>query len=125
MADITRWNGTAGYPILKLNEAATVTASSQSTTAFNIELTGGDYKTVIMMKAGANAANVDFNVGNGIQGAGSKLTVAVGANATKVIVLDSGYFKNVKDDSSAGIVKGSVNVKCSAACDFTVFELPQ
>ena len=121
MADISRWNGTSGYPILKLNEAKEVTAAAQTTAAFKIELTGGDYKTAILIaNAGSSSANAVFSIGNGIQGAGSPLTVAVGAGKTVAIVLDSGYFKNV-----SGTAKDCVTVTCSAALSFTVFELPQ
>ena len=65
MADIARWNGTSGYPILKLNEAKEVTATSNSA-AFKVELTGGDYKTLILINnAGSASANAVFSVGNG------------------------------------------------------------
>ena len=84
MADISR-GATASstvYPILKLNEAKAVTPISKSA-AFTLELTGGDYKTVILMaNAGSASANVVFSVGNGIQGAGANLTVAVAASAS-------------------------------------------
>lgn len=120
--DVTR-GATASstqYPILKLNEAKEVTAISKSA-AFTLELTGGDYKTVILMANAGNAsANVVFSVGNGIQGVGSNLTVAVGASKTKAIVLDSGYFKNV-----SGTAKDAVTITPSAAISFTVVELPQ
>lgn len=122
MADISR-GATASstvYPILKLNEAKEVTAISKSA-AFTLELTGGDYKTAILMNNAGNAsANVVFSVGNGIQGAGSNLTVAVGAGKTKAIVLDSGYWKNV-----SGTAKDAVTITPSAAVSFTVVELPQ
>ena len=120
--DVTR-GATASstvYPILKLNEAKAVTPISKSA-AFTLELSGGDYKTVILMaNAGAASANVVFSVGNGIQGAGASLTVAVAASATKAIVLDSGYFKNV-----SGTAKDAVTITPSAAISFTIVELPQ
>ena len=120
--DVTR-GATASstqYPILKLNEGKEVTAISKSA-AFTLELTGGDYKTLILMaNAGSASANVVFSVGNGIQGVGSNLTVAVGAGKTKAIVLDSGYFKNV-----SGAAKDAVTITPSAAVSFTVVELPQ
>ena len=120
MADISRWNGTSGYPILKLNEAKEVAATSNSA-AFKVELTGGDYKTLILINNAGNAsANAVFSVGNGIQGAGSALTVAVGAGKTKAIVLDSGYWKSV-----SGTAKDCVTITPSAALSFTVVELPQ
>lgn len=122
MADISR-GATASstvYPILKLNEAKAVTPISKSA-AFTLELTGGDYKTVILMaNAGSASANVVFSVGNGIQGAGANLTVAVAASTTKAIVLDSGYFKNV-----SGTAKDAVTITPSAAISFTIVELPQ
>ena len=118
--DVTRWNGTSGYPILKLNEGSEVAAVSKSA-AFTVELTGGDYKTVILIaNAGNAAATATFAVGNGIQGAGSDVVVSVGAGKTKAIVLDSGYFKNV-----SGADKDAVKITPSAALSFTVFELPQ
>ena len=122
MADISR-GATASstvYPVLKLNEAKEVTAISKSA-AFTLELSGGDYKTAILMNnAGSASANVVFSIGNGIQGAGSNLTVAVGAGKTKAIVLDSGYFKSV-----SGTAKDAVTITPSAAVSFTVVELPQ
>ena len=120
MADIARWNGTSGYPILEINKAKAVTATSNSA-AFKIELTGGDYKTLVLMQnAGGASATVTFAIGNGIQGAGSNLVVTVAASTTKAIVLDSGYFKNV-----SGTAKDCVTVTPSAAISFTVVELPQ
>lgn len=122
MADISR-GATASstvYPVLKLNEAKEVTAISKSA-AFTLELSGGDYKTAILMNNAGNAsANVVFSIGNGIQGAGADLTVAVGAGKTKAIVLDSGYFKSV-----SGTAKDAVTITPSAAVSFTVVELPQ
>ena len=122
MADISR-GATASstvYPILKLNEAKEVTAISKSA-AFTLELTGGDYKTVFLIANAGNAsATATFAIGNGIQGAGSALTVAVGAGKTKAIVLDSGYWKNV-----SGTAKDAVTITPSAAVSFTVVELPQ
>ena len=121
--DITRWNGTAGYPILKLNAASEVAAVSKSA-AFTVELTGGDYKTAILIaNAGESSATATFAVGNGIQGAGADLVVTVGAGDSAAIVLDSGYFKNVKGDASHE--KNAVKITPSAALSFTVFELPQ
>ena len=120
MADIARWNGTSGYPILEINKAKAVTATSNSS-AFKIELTGGDYKTLVLINnAGSASATATFAVGNGIQGAGANLVVTVGAGATQAIVLDSGYFKNV-----SGTAKDCVTVTPSAALGFTVVELPQ
>ena len=68
--DVTRGAtaGAAQYPILKLNEAKDVIAISKSA-AFTLELTGGDYKTVIIM-SGTATKTVTFSKGNGIQGAG-------------------------------------------------------
>ena len=120
MADIARWNGTSGYPILELNKYKAVTAVSKSA-AFTVELTGGDYKTLVLMdNAGAADATVTFAIGNGIQGAGSDLVVTVEDGTTGAIVLDSGYFKNV-----SGTDKDCVKITPSAAVYFTVFELPQ
>ena len=122
MADISRaaTASSTAYPILKLNEAKAVTPISKSA-AFTLELTGGDYKTVILMANAGNAsANVVFSIGNGIQGAGSNLTVAVAASTTMAIVLDSGYFKNV-----SGTAKDAVTITPSAAISFTIVELPQ
>ena len=120
MADIARWNGTSGYPILEINKAKAVTATSNSS-AFKIELTGGDYKTLVLINnAGSASATATFAVGNGIQGAGANLVVTVAAGATQAIVLDSGYFKNV-----SGTAKDCVTVTPSTALGFTVVELPQ
>jgi hypothetical protein len=120
--DVTRGAtaGAAQYPILKLNEAKAVTPISKSA-AFTLELTGGDYKTAILMaNAGSASATVTFAIGNGIQGAGSDLVVTVAAGATMAICLDSGYFKNV-----SGTDKDAVKVTPSAAISFTIVELPQ
>lgn len=120
MADIARWNGTSGYPILELNKASVVTAASKSA-AFTVELTGGDYKTLVLMdNQGAADATVTFAIGNGIQGAGADLVVTVEDGTIAAIVLDSGYFKNV-----SGTDKDCVKITPSAAVYFTVFELPQ
>ena len=120
--DVTR-GATASstqYPILKLNEAKEVVPISKSA-AFTLELTGGDYKTAILMaNAGESSATVAFAIGNGIQGAGANLSVTVGAGDTMAIVLDSGYFKNV-----SGTAKDAVTITPSAAISFTVVELPQ
>ena len=120
--DVTRGAtaGAAQYPILKLNEAKDVIAISKSA-AFTLELTGGDYKTVIIM-SGTATKTVTFSKGNGIQGAGDDLVVTLGSNPM-AIVLDSGYFKNVKGDASHE--KNAVKITPSAALSFTVFELPQ
>lgn len=114
-ADIVR--GT-DYPVLKLNEASELTAASKSA-AFTVELTGGDYKTVFVMTAGA-AGTVKFAVGNGIQGAGDDLTINVKKDTPCAVVLDSGYFKNVTGDD-----KDCVTVTPSGATDFLIVELPQ
>lgn len=118
MADIKRWDGTSGYPILKLNEASDFAAVSKSE-AFTVELTGGDYKTVILM-TGTSGKKVTFSVGNGIQGAGSDLEVKLASANTHAIVLDSGYFKNVN-----GTDKDCVKIAPEAATSFIIFELPQ
>jgi hypothetical protein len=115
--DVTRWNGTSGYPILKLNEGSEVTAVSKSA-AFTVELTGGDYKTVIIM-SGTSGKKVTFAIGDGIQGAGDDLVVTLGSNPM-AICLDSGYFKNV-----SGAAKDCVTITPEAATSFTVVELPQ
>lgn len=120
--DVTRGAtaGAAVYPILKLNEGKEVTPISKSA-AFTLELTGGDYKTAIFMTNAGNAsATVAFAVGNGIQGAGSNLSVTVGAGKTVAICLDSGYFKNV-----SGTAKDAVTITPSAAISFLIAELPQ
>lgn len=120
--DVTRGAtaGAAQYPILKLNEAKDVIAISKSA-AFTLELTGGDYKTVIIM-SGTSGKTVTFHKGNGIQGAGDNLVVTLGSNPM-AIVLDSGYFKNVKGDTSHE--KNAVKVEPNAATSFTIVELPQ
>lgn len=118
MADIARWNGTSGYPILKLNKASDLTAVTKSA-AFTVELTGGDYKTAFIMTPAATGT-VTFAIGNGIQGAGADLEVAVTKDTPAAIVLDSGYFKNV-----SGTDKDCVTITPSGSTDFMVFELPQ
>lgn len=113
-------SGSEAYPILKLNQAKKVIALSKSA-AFTVELTGGDYKTLFLIANAGNAsANAVFAIGNGIQGVGSNLTVAVPAGETHAIVLDSGYFKNV-----SGTDKDAVKITPSAALSFTIVELPQ
>lgn len=120
--DVTRGAtaGAAQYPILKLNEAKDVIAISKSA-AFTLELTGGDYKTVIIM-SGTATKTVTFSKGNGIQGAGDDLVVTLGSNPM-AIVLDSGYFKNVKGDTTHE--KNAVKITPQAATSFTIVELPQ
>lgn len=117
--DVTRGAtaGAAQYPILELNKAKDVIAISKSA-AFNLELTGGDYKTVIIM-TGTATKKVTFAVGNGIQGVGDDLVVILGSNPM-AIVLDSGYFKNV-----SGAAKDCVTITPEAATSFTIVELPQ
>lgn len=105
------------YPILELNKAKDVIAFSMSA-AFNLELTGGDYKTLIYM-SGTSTKKVTFSIGNGIQGAGDDLVVTLGSNPM-AIVLDSGYFKNV-----SGAAKDCVTITPEAATSFTIVELPQ
>ena len=119
MADISRaaTASSTAYPILKLNEAKAVTPISKSA-AFTLELTGGDYKTVIIM-SGTATKTVTFSVGNGIQGVGSDLVVTLGSNPM-AICLDSGYFKNV-----SGAAKDAVTITPQAATSFTIVELPQ
>jgi len=121
-ADISRGTTASSsvYPILKLNEGKTVVPISKSA-AFTLELTGGDYKTVIIMaNASGGSATVTFAKGNGIQGAGSNVVVTIANGASAAIVLDSGYFKNVSGDA-----KDCVTITPSAAISFTVVELPQ
>lgn len=108
------------YPILKLNEAKDVIAFSKSA-AFTLELTGGDYKTLILM-SGTSTKTVTFAKGNGIQGTGDDLVVTLGSNPM-AIVLDSGFFKNVKGDSTHE--KDAVKITPEASTSFTIVELPQ
>lgn len=119
MANITRWNGTSGYPVLKLNKASDLGAGTSQSAAFGIELTGGDYKTAIIF-SGTSGKYVKFAVGNGIQGAGEELTVTLASANEHIIVIDSGYFKNV-----SGTNKDMVIVTPEAATTFKVVELPQ
>lgn len=122
--DVTRGAtaGAAQYPILKLNEAKDVIAVTKAA-AFTLELTGGDYKTLILM-SGTSTKTVTFSKGNGIQGAGDDLVVTLGSNPM-AIVLDSGYFKAVADDATAGLVKDAVTITPQASTSFTIVELPQ
>ena len=117
--DVTRGAtaGAAQYPILELNKAKDVIAISKSA-AFNLELTGGDYKTVIIM-SGTSGKTVTFAMGNGIQGVGDDLVVTLGSNPM-AIVLDSGYFKSV-----SVAAKDCVTITPNAATSFTIVELPQ
>ena len=85
---------------------------------FTLELTGGDYKTVIIM-SGTSTKTATFSKGNGIQGAGDDLVVTLGSNPM-AIVLDSGYFKNV-----SGTDKDAVTITPQASTSFTIVELPQ
>ena len=121
--DVTRGKtaGAAQYPILKLNEAKEAIAITKSA-AFNLELTGGDYKTAIVM-TGTKNATVTFAIGNGVQGAGDDLVVTLGSANPHAIVLDSGYFKSVASDSAHE--KDCVTITPSASTDFLIFELPQ
>ncbi len=119
MADIARWNGTSGYPILELNKASDLGAGTSKSAAFTLELSGGDYKTVIIF-SGTKDKYVKFAIGNGIQGAGDELTVTLGSAYEHAIVLDSGYFKNV-----SGAAKDCVTITPEAATTFKVVELPQ
>ena len=109
------------YPILELNKAKDVITFTQSAAAFNLELSGGDYKTVIYM-SGTSGKTVTFSKGNGIQGAGDDLVVTLGSNPM-AIVLDSGYFKNVLSDSSHE--KDCVKITPNYSTDFIIMELPQ
>ena len=122
--DVTRGAtaGAAQYPILELNKAKDVIAISKSA-AFTLELTGGDYKTVIIM-SGTATKTVTFSKGNGVQAAGSDLVVTLGSNPM-AIVLDSGYFKAVKTDATAGLEKDCITITPQAATSFTIVELPQ
>lgn len=119
MANMTRWNGTSGYPILKLNKATDLGAGTSQSAAFGIELTGGDYKTAIIF-SGTSGKKVTFAIGNGIQGAGDDLEVTLGSANEHIIVLDSGYFKN-----ASGTDKNMVVITPEAATTFKVVELPQ
>lgn len=122
--DVTRGAtaGAAQYPILKLNEAKDVIAISKSA-AFTLELSGGDYKTLILM-SGTATKTVTFSKGNGIQGNGTDLVVTLGSNPM-AIVLDSGFFKAVKSDATAGLEKDAVTITPNASTSFTIVELPQ
>ena len=122
--DVTRGAtaGAAQYPILKLNEAKDVIAISKSA-AFTLELSGGDYKTLIHM-TGTSGKTVTFSKGNGIQGTGDDLVVTLGSNPM-AIVLDSGFFKAVKSDATAGLEKDAVTITPNASTSFTIVELPQ
>ena len=122
--DVTRGAtaGAAQYPILKLNEAKDVIAISKSA-AFTLELSGGDYKTLIHM-TGTSGKTVTFSKGNCIQGTGDDLVVTLGSNPM-AIVLDSGFFKAVKSDVTAGLEKDAVTITPNASTSFTIVELPQ
>lgn len=119
MANMTRWDGTSGYPILKLNKASDLGTGTAQTAAFGIELTGGDYKTAIIF-SGTSGKKVTFAIGNGIQGAGDALEVTLASANEHIIVLDSGYFKNV-----SGTNKNMVVITPEASTTFKVVELPQ
>ena len=123
--DVTRGAtaGAAVYPILELNKAKKVIKVTKSA-AFTLELTGGDYKTLIIME-GTATKTVTFSVGNGIQGVGTDLVVTLATTDPHAIVLDSGYFKAVKDDATAGLVKDAVTITPNASTAFTIVELPQ
>ena len=122
--DVTRGAtaGAAQYPILELNKAKDVIAITKAA-AFTLELTGGDYKTVIIM-SGTSTKTVTFSIGNAIQGAGDDLVVTLGSNPM-AICLDSGYFKAVKSDATAGLEKDCVTITPEASTSFTIVELPQ
>ena len=121
MANMTRWNGTSGYPILTLNKATDLGAGTaqSASTPFGIELTGGDYKTAIIF-SGTSGKKVTFAIGNGIQGVGADLEVTLASANEHIIVLDSGYFKNV-----SGTDKNMVIITPEAQTTFKVVELPQ
>ena len=118
--DVTRGATAAAavYPILKLNEAKKVIKISKSA-AFTLELSGGDYKTLIIME-GTATKTVTFSKGNGIQGTGADLVVTLATTDPHAIVLDSGYFKNV-----SGTAKDCVTITPNYSTDFTIVELPQ
>lgn len=124
MADIARWNGTSGYPILELNKASDLGAGTSKSAAFTLELSGGDYKTVIIF-SGTSGKYVEFAIGNGIQGAGTAHKVTLASANEHAIVLDSGYFKAVATDATAGLEKNCVTITPEAATTFKVLELPQ
>ncbi len=119
MANMTRWNGTSGYPILDLNKAEDLGAGTSQSAKFGIELTGGDYKTAIIF-SGTSGKKVTFEIGNGIQGVGADFEVTLGSAYEHIIVLDSGYFKKV-----SGTDKNMVVITPEAATVFKVVELPQ
>lgn len=114
MANVTR-------QLMSLNEGLELTAGESQSAKFNIEATGGDYKTLILItNAGATKATATFSVGNGIQGAGEDLVVDVKGNKTVALTLDSGYFKNVSGEN-----KGCITCTPSATLTFQCIELPQ
>ncbi|MEG1152511.1 MAG: hypothetical protein RSD67_06560 [Oscillospiraceae bacterium] len=86
-----------------------VFATATIADGFQIPFMGKDYKTLILIKGGSAVGEMNFLMGNSIQGI-TDLKVSVPAGKTIAITLDSGSFKNV-----TGEFKGYVLAKPSAA----------
>lgn len=102
---------------LKFNEANTVPASeSIATDGTKISyLAKEDSKILILFKNGSSANSVTVEAGDGIQGV-SDLKITLGANETKAITLESGYY--VKSDGYIIVTAESSGVSAN------VIELP-
>lgn len=124
MANMTRWNGTSGYPILKLNEAKPLVATAQGA-AFGIELTGGDYKTLIYM-VNANSAAKYVRISYADSSEYLQINLAATGDSDgkdkQAIVLDSRYFKNMSGTNKDMVI---VTPEASTNMSFAVIELPQ
>lgn len=114
-------------PLVTLTAFNTAVANG---TALALDATLGGYltptkkdgKVLVMLinNDSGNATTCTINKGNGLQGVGADLDVALEASQVKIIALETGVFLNVSGDN-----KGKIIFKDSAADTKVIaYELP-
>jgi hypothetical protein len=104
--------------------------SATNGTALALDATLGGYltptkkdgKVLVMLinNDSGNATTCTINIGNGLQGTGSDITVSLAASETEVICLETGRFLNV-----SGTNKGKIFFEDAAADTKVIaYELP-
>ncbi len=84
-----------------------------------LDYSGADYRTALIVTNGSAANTLTVSGGNGYAGDVDDLTLEIEASKIGVVVLDSGYYKNL-----SGTDAGKVVLTASKACTAVLVELP-
>ena len=86
---------------------------------FALDMKGKDHKTALMFNAASGTPKVTIPVGNAIGGVGEGIEFTMATGETRLVVVDSSYFKTVSGENN-GYVVG----KTSASVNVAVVQLP-